>query len=162
MLNSGAGDGVLQSTSAASRLPPHQQALHRHRTSLYTAALFKLGVGDPGLTVAAYEAGVIRVETAMRENNVDHLTYLRDRDNKSFTQKHGDALANRVWAWCGAAADADLPEIHQLLAKSSIRSQIQALVSTSEVPLTLASAPLASTKLVDQVFRSLDPAGSGI
>ena len=131
--------------------------------------LTKLGVGGPALTSAAYDAGVTRVENAMIQTNADHITYLRDRANESFTQKHGDTLADRVYGWCGAVSDNDLPEIHQLLAKSSkhrdyaiINSQIQALVVTSTVPLTLASAPLASTKLVDQVFRSLDPAGSGV
>ena len=105
----------------------------------------------------------------MATGNAEQLMYFRERDNKTFTQKHGNSLAQGLYNWCGVDTDAALPEIHQLLAKSPknrdyaiITAQLQARLVQSPVPLTLASAPIASTKLVDQVYRSLDPSGSGV
>jgi hypothetical protein len=169
VMDTGAGASVLGSAATVSAAPIVQQALQRHRNSIAGALLSRLGVGGPALSTAAFNAGVNTIGVNMTDNNDAQLQYFRDRDNKTFSQKHGDALAQRMYNWCGVADDAGLPELHQLLAKSPknrdysiINAQIQARVTASAVPLTLASAPLMSTKLVDQVFRSLNPSGSGV
>ena len=164
-----AGASVLGVNPNMDPSPRAAQRLQRHRQTVANLYLLKIGVGGPALTSASFDAGVNVIQNAMTTSTNSQLNYFRDRDNKTFTQKHGDALAQRMHNWCGVVADADLPEIHQLLAKSSknrdyavIYSQIQARVVSSTVPLTLSSAPLASTKLVDEVFRSLNIAGSGV
>ena len=169
VLDTAGGASVLEVAGIAAAGPRAQQALQRHRNNVAGALLTRLGVGGAALSTAAFNVGVTAIETAMTETNDAQLTYFRQRDNKTFTQKHGNSLADRLYSWCGVDDDGALPEIHQLLAKSSksrdyaiINAQIQARLIASTVPLTLSSAPLASTKLVDQVFRSLSPSGSGV
>ena len=63
-----------------------------------------------------------------------------------------------------------LPEIHRLLAKSSSKSHDCAIISmqfveraqASRVPLNSGCAPMATTKLVDEVFHSFRPGGTGL
>ena len=71
---------------------------------------------------------------------------------------------------CGVADDADLPEVHILLARAPNKAQdyatIQGLIhvrtNASPIPLPVTCAPVPTTKLVDQVFRNFCPGGSGL
>ena len=61
----------------------------------------------------------------------------------------------------------DSPEAHRELAKSTSKSRDYAIIGNllqersqqSPVPLTMANAPLATTKLIDDVFRTFRPSG---
>ena len=71
---------------------------------------------------------------------------------------------------CDVANDNHLPEALRLLAKSTSKSRDYAILGNlfreraqaSPVPLTASQAPLATTKLVDGVFRNFTPAGTGL
>jgi len=159
---------VLQVPGTAATLPHDQQAGNRHKNRVASELSAKLGIGGPNLSTHAFTQGIMNLGNTLTNNANAQVAYLRDRDNKTFTTRHGDALAQRMHQWCNAATDADLPEIHQLTAKANkgrdyaiVSSQIQARVQASSVPLTLATAPLATTKLMDDVFRSFQISGSG-
>jgi hypothetical protein len=71
--------------------------------------------------------------------------------------------------FCSIASDADLPEVHNLLLKTAKGRMYGVLTSlfaqrtqASTVPLIAASSPLATTKLVDDVFRTYMPGGDGL
>jgi hypothetical protein len=149
--------------------PVMMQRLNAWATRMRNSELAKLGAGGPALTTAAFNAGVLGITHTLSENTRETLRFQRDQSLKTFTQKHGIALATRMHRWCNVADDEHLPQIHTLLAKSSkhrdyaiVTSLIQERVSASTVPLTLSNCPLATTKLVDDVFRSLNPANTGL
>lgn len=65
--------------------------------------------------------------------------------------------------------EVDLPDIHDLLVKAPKNREYSILASmlmdravSSPLPLTTASAPLATTRLLDHVFRAYRPGGTGL
>ena len=69
---------------------------------------------------------------------------------------------------CGVADDAHLPEIHRLLAKAPkgkeyaiLNAMLLERVGASTVPLTAATAPIATPKLANEVFREMQPYSTG-
>ena len=88
----------------------------------------------------------------------------------SFTEQHGAALAQRMHRLCDVGDDNHLPKALRLLAKSTSKSRdcvilgnlFHECAQASPVPLTASQAPLATTKLVDDVFRNFMPAGTGL
>ena len=128
------------------------------------------GIGGPGLTNNVFQAGVADIQTTLNTNATTRLQFERDRNDRSFTDRHGTQLADRMHRLCSVADDANLPECHRLLAKSTSKSRDYAILANlfqercgaSAVPLTAANSPLATTTLVDDVFRSFTPASSGL
>ena len=137
--------------------PATTMSLNRHVARLRTEILNKVGVGGPGLTTTAFDAGIANIRTVMEDNANARLQFERDRMHRSFTDKHGDALAGRMHTLCDCVDDDHLPEIHRLLAKSNSKSRDYAIISmqfvqqaqSSRVPLNSGCAPMATTKLVD-------------
>ena len=69
----------------------------------------------------------------------------------------------------GVATDADLPEIHHVLAKSKkgqglaiLQAAVQNRALVSNVALQDGSLPLVTTKVADEVFRSFQPMATGL
>ena len=130
----------------------------------------RAGVGGPGLTNNVFNAGVTTLKDTMDANTNARLQFERDRNERSFTERHGTQLAQRMHRLCSVAADIDLPEVHRLLAKSASKSRDYAIINNlcqerciaSAIPLTASNSPLATTTLVDDVFRSFNPAPSGL
>ena len=88
---------------------------------------------------------------------------------QTFADKHGDALRDRLFNYCDITSETNLPEVHQLLVKSPKNHEcgiLNALLSEctefSLVPLTTAHAPIATTQLIDNVFHSYAPGGTGL
>jgi len=105
----------------------------------------------------------------MDDNATARLQFERDRLDKTITEKHGDSLAQRMHNLCNCVDDNGLPEVHRLLAKSNkhrdygiLASLFSERASASPVPLTYATAPIPTTKLVEDVFRSFQVAGTGL
>ena len=129
-----------------------------------------LGMGSPGLTNATFMAGVGNVVNAVNQNATDALDYQRNKHNKSFTDKHGEILAERMHRLCNVTRDEDLPQVHLLLASAPkgrdytiLKSLIQARVSACGLPLDLDSYPIESPSILNGVFRDLTvvaPVGS--
>ena len=98
------------------------------------------------------------------------LQYQRDKDNKSFSDRHGGQLAARLWRWCNVTSDAALPEVHRLLAKSDgkardygiIKAAVEVRVLANPVPLSMVNAPMVTTALVEEVFRQYQPSHPGL
>ena len=160
---------LVEITTIASVAPLEVQRLNAWDSRIRNAELAKLGAGGPSLMAASFTAGINHVTNTLQDTNREQLRAQRDRDSKSFTQKHGAVLAERMHRWCDVHDDAHLPGVHILLAKSTksrdyaiINSLIQARVMASPVPLTLSNCPLPTTKLIDDVFRSLNPASPGL
>ena len=106
----------------------------------------------------------------MDHNAAEQLRYERERAAKSFTQKHGLALAERMHRLCNVGGDEDLPAVHQQLAASSSKHRDYNIVGglliectvAARRGLTVANAPLGTTSLVDNVFRSYTLASTGL
>ena len=161
---------VTAVTPVTSVVPLEVMALAAWTNTVKSRLQSQAGLGGPGLTNHTFNAGVADLTTAMNDNAAARLQFERDRNEKSFTQRHGDSLAQRMHRLTGAADDAGLPEVHQLLAKAPRRSADYALLGNlfreraeaSTVPLTATNAPLATTKIVSEVFRDFVPAGTGL
>ena len=120
----------------------------------------RLGVGGPGLSNTTFAHGVATLRQTMEDNLTATLDFKRAENNKTFTDIHGDALALKMHRLCDIINDADLPEIHTLLLKAGkgraygiLNSMFVECAQASAVPLTLATAPIATTKLVEEVFH---------
>ena len=165
-----AGACVTEVDPTTSAVPVEIMALSAWGTSIKDRLMAQAGVGGPGLTNLAFNAGVASLQQTMNQNAANRLQFERDRNERSFTQRHGASLAQRLHRLTGAADDSGLPEAHRLLAKSSKKGTDYAMLGNmfreraiaSTVPLTAANAPLATTKLVDDVFRNFVPAGTGL
>jgi hypothetical protein len=81
-------------------------------------AMARVGAGGPGLTSAAFAQGINNITTQLTTNHTAALTYDREKNNKTFTDVHGDALAQQLRRLCNVANDALLPEVHLLLLKT--------------------------------------------
>ena len=113
--------------------------------------------------------GMTDLQTTHTTLNQAVIDYHTNRDTKGFSDRHGTALGQRVQNWCNVPDDLALPEVHRLAAAAHkhqlhgiLNNQFQTRALASRVPLTLASAPLATTKLVDEVFRNYAPGGTGL
>jgi hypothetical protein len=168
--NDAGDEAVNRIVPVATLGPATTMSLNRHIARLRTEILNKVGVGGPGLTTAAFNTGVTNIQATLQNNSQAQLQFQRDRMHASFTDKHGDALAARMHSLCDVADDDHLPELHRLLAKSSTKSRDYAIISMqfvdraqqSVVPLNAGCAPIATTKLVDEVFRSFRPGSTGL
>jgi len=150
--------------------PVEHAALNAHVLAVKRDLKTRMGLGGPGLTTAAFNLGMNQVTHAMEQASTEHLQFQRDRMETSFTDRHGDALAQQMQRLCDAADDAHLPEVHRLIAKTSSKSHHYGVLTSyfarraeeSTVPLTASNAPIPTTKLTEEVFRSFDVAGTGL
>ena len=88
----------------------------------------RAGVGGPQLTTHAFNAGITNLETTMKDVATRRLAFERARNERSFTEQHGDALAQRMYRLCAVVDDDHLPEVHKILAKSTSKSRDYAVV----------------------------------
>jgi hypothetical protein len=129
----------------------------------------RISVGGPGLSNAAFAHGVAELKTTLEATHIATLELECARSDKSFTDYHGAALAQQMHRLCAVTDDARLPEVHSLLLKTSKERMYGVLSSlfvqraeASTLPLSAATAPLATTKLVNDVFRAYMPGGDGL
>ena len=160
----GTGGGVLECELVTGGSPVQEQILLRTVTALRTSLLSKLGAMGPGVTTPAFNAGINELKTQLATNATNHIQYLRDAGNKTFTDRHGADLAARLHSYCSVARDEDLPDIHKLMAKSPksrdyglLQFAIDQAVAASPLPLSEERAPIATPKLLDDVFRAYRP-----
>ena len=169
VMNTAAAAPVVQLAPILAGTIADTQALVRRGNLVVKDLLAKLGVGGPALTTAAFQQGMTDLQTTHTTLNQAVIDYHTNRDTKGFSDRHGTALGQRVQNWCNVPNDLALPEVHRLAAAAHkhqlcgiLNNQFQTRALASRVPLTLASAPLATTKLVDEVFRNYAPGGTGL
>ena len=159
----------IEVTPAASLLPLENHALQAYSTRVREQQLHRLGVGGPGLTTAAFNAGVQRISQTLTDQHDATLAFERTRDDKTFTARCGEPIANVMHRLTGADRDENLPQIHNTLAKASkttayaiLVNNVQGHARTSPVPLTDGCLPLVSTKVFEEVFRTFQPSDTGL
>ena len=64
---------------------------------------------DLALSNATFARGVDTIRNTMEANLQDRLQYERDRSLKTFSDVHGDALAQVMFRLCGCIDDSGLP-----------------------------------------------------
>jgi hypothetical protein len=167
--NNAAGNSVVSSALTVVNIPREQSRLNTWASTVKDSQMARLGVGGPGLSNAAFAHGVGELRKTMTDTHVEHLDFERQRNTKTFTDFHGEALAQQMHRLCGVTSDVNLPKVHSLLlqtAKGRIYAVLTSLFATraqaSPVPLNVATAPVASTKLVDDVFKCYLPGGDGL
>ena len=90
------GGCCIEVTAVTSAAPRFAQRLTSWSSRIRNAELTKLGTGGPALTTAAFQAGITNVTTTLNDTTREQLRFQRERDSKTFTQKHGSALAQRM------------------------------------------------------------------
>ena len=128
-----------------------------------------LGSAGPGVTTAAFNAGILALQETLNSTTRESLQYDRDKSNKSFTDKHGEALAQRLQNLCDVDDDDSLPEVHRLIAKSPkakdygiVQSMIdQRVLGLGNHLISSTNAPLATPALTDEVFRAFHISDTG-
>ena len=167
--NTAAGANVARIDQTMAATPMETRAMADYVSGLQSFVKSRLGLGGPALTTAAFNTGVTDLRATLDANAQAALAFERARGTTTFTDKHGTQLAQRMYNLCNATDDASLPEVHRLLAAAPKNRDYGILGNlfaeravASAVPLTAASAPLATTKLVDDVFRSFRPSGTGL
>ena len=171
MVNTGGADvNCLSVTTATPANPADMFAVGAWHSSRREQLERCAGVGGPGLTTNAFNAGITNLQATVNTVATQRLDFERARAERSFTEKHVDALAQRMHCSCDAGDDNHLPKALRLLAKSTSKSRDYAIfgnlfgerAQALPVPLTASQAPLATTKPVHDVFRNFTPAGTGL
>ena len=168
-MNAAGGAGVLSQAAHAPASPLESALLTRWVSRVRDSQMARLGHGGPGLSNASFARGVDTIRNTMENNLQDRLQYERDRALKTFSDVHGDALAQVMFRLCGCIDDSGLPPVHSLLLKTE-KSRVYGMLNSlfaeraaaSTVPLTTAMAPMATTTLVGEVFRSYMPGSDGL
>ena len=80
-------------------------------------------MGGPGLTANAFNTGITNLQATVNDVATQHLDFERACAERSFTDKHGDALAQRMHCLCDLGDDNHLPKSLRLLAKSTSKSR---------------------------------------
>ena len=166
--NDNANHSVLAVTPTVSGNPGHTLSLNRWVQGRKDQIMRLGGVGGPTLDNGTFNAGMTGLRNSIQQATETTLDFERQRREVTFTQKHGEALARKMHRLCNVNQDTHLPEIHQLLARGTkgrdhaiLTSQIELRVNASNLPLTIHSAPIATTKIIEEVFRNLEPSSSG-
>jgi hypothetical protein len=167
--NIATGDSAAGVDPIQSNVPIHNQRLNTWVSRQRAAMLARLGIGGPGLTTAAFTRGVQDIRDTLEANQTTALDYDRQKSNKTFSDKHGDALCARVMRYSNVLREEDIPEVHALLVKTTksrecgiVDSMLAERAVASMVPLTAANAPKVTPRLLDDVFRCFKPGGTGL
>jgi hypothetical protein len=167
--DSNAGDSVVRVAPVEPPTPPTRMALTNFAARRIKELLGQVGFGGPGLTNAAFQAGVDLLRGTMTDNQTAYVEYDRQVRRKTFAEKHGAALETRILRFTGQPDEAHLPEIHRLMTNaprrrkySILNSQFAERATASDLPLTAANAPLMTPAILDQVFRNIKPMNNGL
>jgi hypothetical protein len=167
--NTAAGASVISASLSQPNSPRELGRLTAWSNRVKDDQMKRLGVGGPGLSNAAFAHGVAELKSTMVETHRATLEYDRDKKRTSYTETHGELMAIRLQRLCGVARDEDLPEIHHLLLKapksrvySILSAQLAARAQEANIGLISSSAPVATTKMVDEVFRNYNPNNDGL
>jgi hypothetical protein len=167
--NTAGGASVVSSPLLAVTSPRAQSRLNAWASRVKNDQMSRIGIGGPGLSNAAFAQGVNVLTTTMEATHRASLEFERARGDKTFTDFHGEALAQQLQRLCKCETDDQLPEVHGLLLKTA-KGRTFALLGSlfakrsiaSPLPLNAATAPLATPKLVEDVFRNYAPGGDGL
>jgi hypothetical protein len=150
-------------------IPAHEHLLTQHCEKRASALMALIGVGGPGLTAHAFNVGINQLGQVMTNNTTTQIDFERAARTKSFADKHGAALETRLVCFCGQPDTTTLPDVHNLLVNaprgheySILNSQFAERAEATDLPITLANAPMATPSLLEQVFRSYQPMGNGL
>ena len=167
-----AGAGADPATQFASTMPANpleQRQLDSWTHGLRTTAMAKIGVGTGGITGATFAAGLATLRTTLEDQTTRALDVYQASSTTTFAEKHGNALADRVLNLCNVNNANALPEVHQTLVscpKARECGVVTALFAeraeATPLPVSTANAPLATTSLVNDLFRTYMPGGTGL
>lgn len=168
--NVAGGTSVVSSALRSVTSPREQARLHGWVSRVKDSQMSRIGVGGPGLSNAAFAHGVNELRASLESNHRATLEFERARNEKTFTDLHGATTAEKLHRLCNVASDDLLPEVHGLLLKTAKARTYAVLASlfasraraSTTIPLDEATAPLATPKLVDDVFRNYTPGGDGV
>ena len=158
------------------RVAPTMQAtpvLQRLLTSFSSrkvkAMMAALGVGGPQLSNNQFNVGIQELRQTLTDNHDDTKAFERQIRTKTFQDKHGAALEQRILRFCGVASSDLLPPVHNLLVNAPRGREYSILncafaerAAASPLAINSTDAPLASPSLLDQVFRQIAPMNSGL
>jgi hypothetical protein len=165
----GAGVVAASVETIAAAGPRDAQALRQWTSAKTASDLAVLGHGGPGLTNAAFTAGIADVTHVVNAVNTSRMEFDRQQATKTFADKHGASLEQLLLNYTDQITAADLPEVHTLLVNAPKGREHAILLSlfsersaSTTLPITEANMPVVSTKLLDTVFRQYAPGGTGL
>ena len=164
--------GDLSTIRVAPETQPNLQAqrlLNSFTNKRLKTLMTNLGVGGPQLSNNQFDLGMQQLRQTLTENHDDSKAFERQMRIKSFQDKHGAALEQRALRFCDVPDASHLPEVHRLLVNaprgreySILNCEFATAAATSDLKIGVASAPMATPTLLDQVFRSYAPMNQGL
>jgi hypothetical protein len=146
-----------------------QRLLNAHTNKRVKAMMASLGVGGPQLSNNVFNTGLQELRRTLTDNHDDTKAFERQLRTKTFQDKHGAALEERVLRFCVVPTSDRLPEVHRLLVNaprgreySILNCEFAARAAASPLGIDATNAPMASPTLLDQVFRQYAPMNSGL
>jgi hypothetical protein len=115
LTDNNANESVVHVVPVEPPTPPVRMSLTNFTTQRIRDLLGKVGFGGPGLTNAAFQAGIDLLRGSMTNNQDAYLEYNCQARRKTFAEKHGAALETRILRFTGQPDEAHLPEIHRLM-----------------------------------------------
>lgn len=129
----------------------------------------RVGVGGPQLSNNTFAAGIQDLSQVLTRNHEDALAYDRSARLKTFADKHGTALEQRMLNLTGAADGDHLPPVHKLLVNaprgkehSILGSHFAERAAATDLPIGISNAPLSTPTLMDVVFKNYNPYNNGL
>ena len=121
--NLGTGESLVTSVPVPAATPVLQALLNAHVAGIRQRVKHALGLGGLGLTTAAFQQGITDLQTTANANADEARRVEQARQNKSFTDRHGPLMAQRMHRLCSAAAADHLPEVLRMLARSTSKNR---------------------------------------
>ena len=95
--------------------PMQRAQLNAWVTRVRANSMNRIGALGPGLTNGTFNSGMANLTNSMEARTRATIDYHRAAGNKTFADKHGDTLAERIFHPCNAADELALPEVHHTL-----------------------------------------------
>jgi hypothetical protein len=131
--NNAGGNLIVSSALTIVNIARKQSQLNMWASTVKDAQMARLGVGGPGLSNAAFAHGVGELRKTMTDTHEERLDFERQRNTKTFTDFHGEALAQQMHRLCGVTSDVNLPGVHSLLLQTA-KGRIYAVLTSLSLP----------------------------
>ena len=138
------GDFPLRTLAHPGLDPAQGAVVNAWRASRVRQVTTLLGYGGPSLSAATFNHGMTQIETAIAESTQKRIDYDKATSNKSFREKHGEALLELLYKFTGQTNEVDLPQIHKLLVAAPKNREYGILQSTLAARAGSTTLPIAT------------------
>ena len=167
--NNGAGHSVLRVAAAVQPNVRAQRLLTTFTNNHVKTLMATIGVGGPQLSNNAFQVGIQDLRQTLTDNHTNGQVFERSLRTKTFRDKHGASLEQRVLRFTCAVDEAHMTPIHGLLVNAPRGREYSILncafaerAVNSSLAVTTNNCPTVTPTLLDTVFRSYQPMNNGL